>query len=340
MVTPLIALGRQQLQRFRQLQIPAWCGVGESSQVQYPDQPTGVWVLSPERLVHLQDRVKSCFQPNLLIVDEAHCVFEWGENFRPAFGSIRTWVLEQRTQSKSLKTFWCSATLRPEMIQQISGLCGADTRVLGKFEVPKNIKIQRVQLSGAMKLQWIEKFLSTQANELSGLIYTGTRNLAEHLAQYLSFQNRPVLVYHAGMGAEERRALESKIEAFHQQGQVFLIIATSAFGMGMDYPALRFGILFDPPYSMLQLAQALGRVGRGGLEARVFALWCAQDWIRLKQLTQSDPKAHSEALRLEAWYYAAGPAHLELEKDFRQPINSGNIKAAAYGEPSVHSNRP
>lgn len=333
MLTPLIALGRQQIQRFQELQVPVWSGVGDPSQVQIPDSNSGVLVLSPERLRYWEKKLDQEFRPNFLIVDEAHCVFEWGENFRPAFLDVAPWV---RSRLKGLKTFWCSATLRPPMIQQLQDLCGPHTQVLGQFQVPQNIQIQKLKMSGAEKLQWVERFLSCEGRALSGLIVVSTRNLAERLAQYLAHHPRPILVYHAGMGAEERRALEKKIEGFHLSGQVFLVIATSAFGMGMDYPALRFGVLFDPPYTVLQLAQSLGRVGRAGRPAWVFALWCIQDLFRLKQITQHHAVAHEEALRLESWYHHQGSPVTALENDFRQSDSSGKMKDTDVSELAPH----
>jgi ATP-dependent DNA helicase RecQ len=340
MVTPLIALGRQQMARFKQMGIETWSGVGESDQVQFPERRPGVYVVSPERLIHQREEISKKFEPEFYIFDEAHCVFEWGEHFRPAFAELIDMILVPAAKNPSTqKTFWCSATLRPEMIEQIQKVCGPETRILGQFKVPEHIEIQRIQLSGGAKLLWLERYLSIEQASgkrgVSGLIYVGTRKLAVRLEEYLKHSGFRAYVYHAGMSAEERRALEEEIEKCHRDRRVFLVIATSAFGMGMDYPALRFAVLFDPPYSMLQLAQTLGRVGRSGLRSQVFAFWCAQDFARMGQFLRTQAQGLQELHRLQEWYCSPLPARLALERDFRVGLDSETSKTTHFNELSV-----
>jgi ATP-dependent DNA helicase RecQ len=334
LVTPLVALGRQQVARFGQLGIRAACGVGDSRQVQFPDPSTGVWVVSPERLVHQEDRLFEDWKPNFFIFDEAHCVFDWGEEFRPAFNTLRD-LFQRRCIPRS---FWCSATLRQEMIREIVAACGEGTQVLGRFEVPRNITLRKDQRIAADKLGWTELFLARNVG-VSGIIYTNTRSLAERLAEFLRSPQRQVWVYHAGMSAEERMALEKRIEAAHQEEKPFVVIATSAFGMGMDYPKLRFAILFDPPYSILQLAQALGRVGRSGIEAQAHFLWNAHDFLRLRNHCRGRPRALAELDRLERWYRSTDSPCESLEKDFRDSADSGNLMEDAADSSQHDSHR-
>ncbi|MBS1959077.1 MAG: ATP-dependent DNA helicase RecQ [Bdellovibrionales bacterium] len=324
LVTPLVALGRQQVARFQDLGIRVWCGIGPAKQVAFPDQDSGVWVVSPERLLKQEERLFEHWRPNFFIFDEAHCVFDWGDDFRPAFGAIQN--LFHRHKIK--KSFWCSATLRPDMvraIQEVTGSCS----VLGKFQIPLNIELQKIEKSGAGKLEWTDLWLHHHS-QTSGIIYVGTRSLAERLELYLRRPDRRLWVYHAGMSAEERSTLESKIEIAHACGESFTVIATTAFGMGMDYPKLKYAIIFDPPYSILQLAQGLGRVGRSGEPAQVFLLWNDHDFVRLKRQARPRPRAFSELLRLQMWYQSGESPKESLEKDFREDTDSAKIEESEY----------
>ena len=136
------------------------------------------------------------------------------------------------------------------------------------------------------------------------------------------------------MSAEERTALEFKIDVAHAKGESFTIIATSAFGMGMDYPKLRYAIIFDPPYSILQLAQGLGRVGRSGEAAQVFLLWNDHDFMKLKRQSRPRPRAFSELLRLQRWYQSTESPKESLEKDFRDDTESAKIEMSEYSNRS------
>ena len=98
--------------------------------------------------------------------------------------------------------------------------------------------------------------------------------------------------YHAGMSAEERRAVEAAL----LEGRVRVVAATSAFGLGMDFPLLRWAILASPPTSLLALAQAAGRVGRSGREADAYVLWHREDFRLLEWAFRSDLRARDEAM--------------------------------------------
>jgi ATP-dependent DNA helicase RecQ len=157
------------------------------------------------------------------------------------------------------------------------------------------------------------------------MIFVNTREASERVGAWLAaagIRSRP---YHAGMAREERLALEAEFRE-RGRGHPVWIVATSAFGMGMDYDFLEVCILFEPPFSLLALAQAVGRVGRSGRSALARVWWHPDDFSRHRWMTTGCDRAEGRMQEVRAWCSASDPRHA-LEKYFNDDGVSGKLRA-------------
>jgi ATP-dependent DNA helicase RecQ len=312
-ISPLNALARQQAKRFEAHGIKVWTSVGQS-QSEIPDGP-GVWVLNPEKFAKQAWKHLHQFRPDFLVVDEAHCIWEWGESFRPEFKTI----LELIEKFKIKRSLWCTATLPPQAKTEIAKHLPSSHVLLGEFKLPEALKIHRIRTPIHHRFRMLQQLVESHAQQ-SGIIFVSTRSSAEKLAQHLGFWKKQALVYHAGMSQEERQALETRLETFRDSQEAVVVIATSAFGMGMDYPFLKFCILFDPAFNLLSLSQSLGRVGRSSSEASAYVLWHEDDFKKLDWLTRGKPERVRELGRVEEWCKTQDCHRRYLEKYFNAQV--------------------
>lgn len=285
LVTPLLALGRQQGTRFREIGIPVQFGASGG-----PPNASGpaVWILSPESLGPRTEKTLKDWGADFLIVDECHCVLDWGQTFRPAFRKVFD-VLSSVAPRKSL---WLSATVSPackkDIQTEMRAQTGQDLSTIGEFSLPPNLQLTTRQVP------WAERFEAALGYCLSqtepGIVFVQTRAASERLASLLRAAGISTLTYHAGLSDEERRTHEALLS----QGHRGVIVATSAFGMGMNFPQLRWCLLVQAPPSLLFAAQALGRAGRSGLPSEGAVYWDADDFRILEWLFAGRPSARSQ----------------------------------------------
>lgn len=274
LLSPLIALGRQQAERFRNHGIEALCSMGESksggdSIEDIPQVKTRVWILSPEAAQNpRRNEAIRRWNPTLVAIDECHCVYEWGEDFRPAYGSLPAWIGNQNYS----RTLWMSATLPRTARETIEIGLGRPITLQGGFALPEALDFRVERTPWPKRADRLLRHLSRSPH--AGIIFSGTRASTERLARLTQAYSRPALRYHAGLSSEERRAIESQIPECENA----VIIATSAFGMGMDYRSLQWVLLWQPTSTLLSLAQALGRVGRGGNHGVATLYWDDEDF--------------------------------------------------------------
>lgn len=255
LITPLIALARQQALRFENRGIPILQTLGEVETLNTGTQ-SRIWIMSPEKLSseHYRKQVLE-WKPTLIAVDECHCIWEWGNSgFRPEYQKLPEFVLN----SKLKRSLWMSATLPSHCFEDLtSRLNNAPIQHVGEFSLPINLRYRIQKTRYQNRLEHLLHFLSKNQDR-SGIIFALSRKTCESLHRTLSQYGINTAVYHAGLFKEERVHVESRLNG----GEKLIVLATSAFGLGMDFKSLDFVSLYQPTFNLLSLVQSIGRVGR------------------------------------------------------------------------------
>ncbi len=206
-----------------------------------------------------------------LAIDEAHCISEWGHDFRPDYRRLKEF--RQHAGNPPLTALTATATARVQRdIVDSLGLrpVEVDVRVHG-FDRPNLTLSVRPTFGDERKLAFLHEFLTSHGG--CGIIYAGTRKTVERLAGELKRTEPTIVGYHAGMEAAERTSAQ---EAFIG-GKARVVAATSAFGMGIDKRDVRFVIHYNYPGSVEQYYQEIGRAGRDGLTSECVLLYASED---------------------------------------------------------------
>jgi len=252
--------------------------------------------VAPERLMtprfqELLGRVEIA----LFAIDEAHCVSQWGHDFRPEY--LQLSVLHERFPAvpRIALTATADEPTRRDIIERL-GLAEARLFISG-FDRP-NIRYRIVQKRNAR--EQLLRFLEAEHRGDAGIVYCLSRKRVEETAAWLREQGRDALPYHAGLPAETRATHQARF--INEEGVV--MVATIAFGMGIDKPNVRFVAHLDLPRSVEAYYQETGRAGRDGLPADAWMAYGLQDVITLRQILASseadDFHKRIERQRLEA----------------------------------------
>ncbi len=225
---------------------------------------------------------------NRLVIDEAHCVSVWGHNFRPDY----LYIAQARQALGNPPLLAMTATAPPrvrhDILQRLTDPA-AEPAVVGADVYRPNLYLAAIEARNAdEKLQHL--LALCQAETGSGIVYAGTRNRCERIAALLCDQGIPAGYYHAGIG--DRTARTTAQDTF-MGGQVRVMVATVAFGMGIDKADIRFIIHFQLPSSLEAYYQEAGRAGRDGLPARCVLIYSRADRATLTR------RARRNALPLE-----------------------------------------
>ncbi len=237
--------------------------------------------LTKEENVEFLKSVKISFYA----VDEAHCISEWGHDFRPEYRNIRPIITEIGIRPLIALT----ATATPKVQHDIQKNLGMqDAKVFkSSFNRPNLYYEVRPKTSNIDKD--IIKYIKSQEGK-SGIIYCLSRKKVEELAEILVVNNIKALPYHAGMDSATRSANQ---DAFLLEN-VDVIVATIAFGMGIDKPDVRYVIHYDIPKSLEGYYQETGRAGRDGGEGQCIAFYTSEDLQRLEKFMQDKPISEQE----------------------------------------------
>ncbi len=275
-ISPLISLMKDQVDSLRTLGIQAtYINSSISTSVYYERMQAiknGQYKLiyvAPERLEH-EGFIAGIqhLDIQLLAIDEAHCVSQWGHDFRPSYQNIVTFINGLKIRPV-VAAFTATATKQVKQdIVQLLGLREPKVMVTG-FD-RENLKFMVVRNSG--KLKFVLDYLK-QNREKSGIIYCATRKEVDKLYQTLMAMDYKVSKYHAGLTEHERKKNQ---EAFIYD-TIPIMIATNAFGMGIDKSNVRYVIHYNMPQSMEAYYQEAGRAGRDGEKGECLLLFAQQD---------------------------------------------------------------
>jgi ATP-dependent DNA helicase RecQ len=213
----------------------------------------------------------------LIAIDEAHCVSEWGHDFRPDYRQLRSLLDDHADVPRLALTATADARTRADILAQLA--IPEDGLVVAGFDRP-NIRYH-VRPRDGLNAQ-LKMLLAQQPGP--GIVYAPSRDKAERIAEQLVAAGRPALPYHAGL----EPGVRARNQAAFVQSEEMVIAATIAFGMGIDKPDVRFVAHAATPKSIEAYYQETGRAGRDGEPAEAWLFWGAEDFARARQRIESE----------------------------------------------------
>lgn len=288
-ISPLISLMRDQVDALNDLGLPA----AFVNTTQTPDEQAVVFAqaaagqlkllyVAPERLETGRFRDFAARTPiSLIAVDEAHCVSQWGQDFRSSYLGIGDFIVGL-PKRPPVGAFTATATERVRRdIVGLLGLRNPAVTVTG-FDRP-NLYFDVVKLETKYKAAWVARYVADHPDE-SGIVYCATRKTTEALADTLNQMGHPAVAYHGGMSPDAREVAQRDFIT----DKVPVVVATNAFGMGIDKSNVRYVIHHNLPESIEAYYQEAGRAGRDGEPSRCTLLWNESDIVTRRRLLDND----------------------------------------------------
>ncbi|MFP5309230.1 MAG: RecQ family ATP-dependent DNA helicase [Actinomycetes bacterium] len=281
-VSPLLALMRDQVEAARRLGLSAET-INSTNADEWDrvlalldDDAVDVLLISPERLnaPSFRDRL-AVLAPRLglLVVDEAHCVSDWGHDFRPDYRRIRD-LLEGLPDGTPVLA--CTATANARVTADVATQLGDDVLTLRGRLGRDSLQLAVLDLpDGESRLAWLDAFVASHrpVHGRAGIVYTLTVDDTSRVAAFLAERGRDAVAYSSAVEPEEREAIEARLKA----NELDVVVATSALGMGFDKPDLAFVVHLGAPSSPVAYYQQVGRAGRAIDTAEVVLLPTRKD---------------------------------------------------------------
>ncbi len=333
-VSPLISLMKDQVDSLQAVGVSAACINSMQTAQDKRDVAAKIrsrelklLYIAPERLVQPQTiEFLQNAGVSFIAIDEAHCISQWGHDFRPEYRQLR--CLKTAFPKASVHGYTATATeqVRADIAEQL-GIADAEILV-GSFDRPNlQYRVERRTDS----IGQIQRILHRHKGE-SGIVYCISRKNVDSTSESLNRLGFKTLPYHAGMSDEDRRKNQ---DAFIDE-DVSIIVATVAFGMGIDKSNVRFVIHAEMPRSLENYQQESGRAGRDGLEAECCLLYAANDadtWEYLMKDTE-DPEVLRAGQRsvaaMKQYCVSTRCRHRQLVEHFGQQLESDNCGACDF----------
>jgi len=312
-ISPLVALMKDQVDGMEKLGINSSATInGMLSMPERADAlnrlrmgEISILLISPEQL--RSNSIRQALEIREIgtwVIDEAHCLSRWGHDFRPDYRYVGRFIRE-RLKSTSLPSVMClTATAKPDVVEDITnyfhGELGIELVVFNGGSERTNLSFEVIPTNGDKKYEDIYLVLEQYLPEKGGaIVYCATRKQTEIVAEYLGFKNLSANFFHAGLSPEAKKETQQQF----LQGELRVIVATNAFGMGIDKPDVRLVIHADIPSSLENYLQEAGRAGRDRKDAHCVLLYESKDVERqfslsaFCRLTLKDIQAVLKALR-------------------------------------------
>lgn len=298
-VSPLIALMNDQVQALLSNGIPAAALHSNQSEAQNAEildrlrhGQLKLLYISPERLLIEIERWPENMQLSLFAIDEAHCISQWGHDFRPEYAKLaRIKELFPRVPVVAL-TATADKLTRNDIAERLN--LNTPQIFISSFDRPNISLTVRLNPGKVNKLKQIRDIIDRYAED-SGIIYCLSRKQTEEMAAELAVNGYRVAIYHAGLSAAQRNDAQQQFI----RGDVQVVCATIAFGMGIDKSNIRYVIHNNLPKNIESYYQEIGRAGRDGLPAEAVMYWSFADVATLRSFIERDDRMRLNLDKLE-----------------------------------------